>query len=102
MLNLGLRFKYLVEEGGLYDHRPISLLWKSKSKGPPAPMNISQVWLEEDDFKKLVASSWVKLSPSMTEPLMVQFKSNLKRTKNAIKLWLPSWKAKKHKEISEV
>jgi hypothetical protein len=31
LLDMGLRFKEKVEEGGSSDHRPISLFWSSKA-----------------------------------------------------------------------
>lgn len=53
----------------------------------------------EEDFKTLVLSSWVKLSPLNPTPLMVQFAANLKNLKNAIKNWLPQWKSKRFRFI---
>jgi len=101
-LEKGFRFKTRVEYGGSSDHRPISLCWKSISHSPPTPLNINQVWLEDVDFKKIVISSWERLSFIKPEPLMVQFEANLKRTKMAIKKWIPVWRARKHREVLEI
>jgi hypothetical protein len=72
------------------------------STPPPLSLKFSQSWLEEEDFKKLVLSSWTKLSPLNHEPLMVQFTTNLKKLKNAIKIWLPLWKSKRSRHIRDI
>lgn len=56
LMDMGLIFKAKIEEGGSLDHRPISLFWSSKADSPPVPLKINQVWLAEEDFRKLVAS----------------------------------------------
>jgi hypothetical protein len=101
-MDMGLRFKEKVEEGGSSDHRPISFYWSSKMDSPPTPLKINPVWLAEEDFRKLVASSWIWLNHDSSEPFMVQFEANLKRTKAAIKKWIPGWKSKRKKELLEI
>jgi hypothetical protein len=44
----------LVGNGGISDHRPILLQWKTSREAPLAPLKISQVWLEEEEFKNMV------------------------------------------------
>jgi len=102
LLDIGFRFKAKVEEGGSLDHHPILLIWSSRAESPPTPLKINQVWLAEEDFRKLVASTWVRLSRDTTEPFMVQFEANLKRTKAAIKKWILVWKAKRQKELLDI
>jgi hypothetical protein len=70
LMDLGIRFQASVEEGGISDHRPISLLWKDRSEAPPAPMKINQVWLADADFRSMVSANWVKLSSSNPESMM--------------------------------
>jgi hypothetical protein len=101
-LEKGFKFKTRVEDGGSSDHCPISLCWKSSFDSPPAPLKINQVWLEDEDFWKIVVSSWERLSPVKPEPLMFQIEANLKRTKLAIKKWILVWKARKHREVLEI
>jgi hypothetical protein len=38
LLELGLKLKSKVEDGGISDHRPISLQWKPKSEAPPCSL----------------------------------------------------------------
>jgi hypothetical protein len=73
LLGMGSKFKASVGVGGILNHRPISLQWLTFFYSPLAPLKISQVWLEEEDFKKLVASSWENLSPQKPDPIMKQF-----------------------------
>jgi hypothetical protein len=58
-----LRFKYSVGEGGIYDHHPIILQWKSGMEAPPTPLKISHVWLEEEYFKEMVNLNMEKVRP---------------------------------------
>jgi hypothetical protein len=78
LLDLGSSFKAVVEVGGILDHLPISLHWSSGFESPPSPLKFCQTWLVEEDFKNLVLSTWVKLSPLNLVPLMAQFAANLK------------------------
>jgi hypothetical protein len=101
-LEKGLRFLSKVEEGGSSNHRPISLRWSSNLTTPPPPLKINKVWFDDPDFQNIVTSNWKKLQVDSNEPLMIQFEKNLKNTKATIKNWIPKWKAKKTKEISEI
>jgi hypothetical protein len=62
---------------------------------PPAPLKISQAWLEDEDFRSLVGSSWEKVNPYNPSPIMAQFASSLKKLKIVIKRWIPIWKARR-------
>ena len=70
MVDLGIRFKASMEEGGISDHRKISLLWKDRSESPPSPMKINQVWIEYEEFKRLVYTNWVNISSSNSDLMM--------------------------------
>jgi hypothetical protein len=101
MLSMGSSFRSVVESGDIFDHQPISLQWISGMDSPPSPMKISQVWLEEDNFRKMVSSTWKKLSSRDLVPCMVQFANNLKNLKVAIKKWLPIWKSQRLRNLKE-
>jgi hypothetical protein len=88
-----------VEVGGIYYHLPISFHLISGMDSPPTPLNISQVWLEDEDFIKLVSSSWEKIYLSKHDPCMVLFVSSLKKLKDAINKWLPIWKARRRRNL---
>jgi hypothetical protein len=104
-LEKGLRFISKLE-GGSSDHRPISMRWIPSLATPPPPpcasLKIYKVWSDDPDFQKLVFSSWKKLQVDINEPLMIQFNKNLNNTKASINKWIPIWKSKKKKEISEI
>jgi hypothetical protein len=101
LLNLGSSFRSGVEVGGISDHRHVSLYWSSGFESPPSPLKFCQSWMAEEDFKNLVLTSWVKLSPLNPVPLMMQFVENLKTLKSAIKKWLPLWKSKRVRFIRD-
>jgi hypothetical protein len=69
---------------------------------PPTPLKISQVWLEEEGFKKMVYSNWIKLTSSKPEPLMFQFAENLLRIQRDTKKWVSTWKTQKLRSIIEI
>jgi hypothetical protein len=58
--------------------------------------------MAEEDFKNLVLSSWVKLSPQIPGPFMMQFVENLKTLKKCHKKWLPLWKSKRARSIRDI
>jgi hypothetical protein len=102
-LEKGLRFISKVE--GWRELRPLPHLSEMEPQ-PCDPSNvalkINKVWFDDPNFQNIVFSSWKKLQVDSNEPLMIQFENNLKNTKSAIKKWIPIWKDKKKKEISEI
>jgi hypothetical protein len=88
-------FKLMVEVGGKSYHRLITLQWSPSLNSPPAPLKIKLLWLEDEDFRKMVLSSWEKLTYQKPEPMMIQFATSLQNLKESIKTWLPIWKARR-------
>jgi hypothetical protein len=90
-----------VEIGGSSDHRSISLQWSTDKDSPLAPLKLSKVWIEDEDFSKLVSASYVKVCPQKSDPLMVQFAASINKLKSDIKKWVPLWKARSSRTLVE-
>jgi hypothetical protein len=88
-------FKSTVEVGGKSNHFLITLQWSIVSDSPHAPMKINTIWLEDEDFRKMVLSSGKRFPIIKPEPVMIQFASSLKKIKESIKKWFPIWKARR-------
>jgi hypothetical protein len=42
-MDMGFILKSKVEDGGFFDHRPISLQWKYRTESSPYPLKVSQI-----------------------------------------------------------
>ncbi|KAK9057871.1 hypothetical protein SSX86_022710 [Deinandra increscens subsp. villosa] len=74
----------IVLDSSIADHRPILLRQSSKDFGP-TPFKFFNSWLNDNEFDKVVVSSWVKQLIHVSK--FIVFKNKLKRLKEDLKTW---------------
>ena len=91
-----------VEVGGLFDHLPILLGLQEQEQKPASPFKFNPSWLQEEEYQKLVAETWVPLADNPNVSFMKQFAGNELRTKKETKKWEKIFNDKRKIQLKEV
>ena len=76
-----------IGSGGASDHFPIFLEFKIGPRQPPSPLKFNKIWLRDDSFKALVLARWIPFRVDSPLSAAFQFAENLKRIKDAVKIF---------------
>ena len=102
LLEKQITMKQWIRFGGIFDHYPIFLEYRQRTKKPTNPFKFNSTWFEGDNFIFLVKENWIPFQQDCPQSTAFQFAENLKRIKEVVKPRASQKRKNEEKELKEI